>query len=99
MFLTKWHKRFFLKKLNRWSINLSSCDCIRTHSTINHESVLPTQAQVVICGTGVVANSLAYHLVENGWSDIVLIDQGKYVSLIECYIKYFGTYCLSRLPS
>jgi len=41
--------------------------------------VLPTQAQVVICGTGVVANSLAYHLVEYGWSDIVLIDQGKYV--------------------
>ncbi|KAL4119079.1 hypothetical protein QTP88_011944 [Uroleucon formosanum] len=77
MFLTRWQKRLYLKKLNCWSISPSGCDCTRTHSTINHESVLPTQAQVVICGTGVVANSLAYHLVENGWSDIVLIDQGK----------------------
>lgn len=79
MLLTRWQKRWYLKKLNRWSLSLTSCDCNRSHSVVSHESVLPTQAQVVICGTGVVANSLAYHLVENGWSDIVLIDQGKYV--------------------
>lgn len=80
MFLTKWRKRLYLKKLKCWSSSLSNCDCNRAQSTVAHDSaVLPTQAQVVICGTGVVANSLAYHLVENGWSDIVLIDQGKYV--------------------
>lgn len=80
MILTRWPKRLYLIKLNHWSTGLSKCDCVRKHSGITNESLLPTQAQVVICGTGVVANSLAYHLVENGWSDIVLIDQGKYVN-------------------
>lgn len=83
MFLAGWRKRLDLKKLGNWSSSLGSCDCFRAHSKVSHESVLPTQAQVVICGTGVVANSLAYHLVENGWSDIVLIDQGKYVFLLK----------------
>nr|XP_018910548.1 PREDICTED: pyruvate dehydrogenase phosphatase regulatory subunit, mitochondrial-like isoform X2 [Bemisia tabaci] len=40
-------------------------------------SVLPTQAQVVICGSGVVANSVAYHLVQHGWTDVLVIDQGS----------------------
>lgn len=85
MFLTRCQKPSYLKKLNRWSLSLGNCDCIRAHSKISHDSVLPTQAQVVICGTGLVANSVAYHLVENGWSDVVLIDQGKYVSsLMPC---------------
>lgn len=35
----------------------------------------PTQAQVVIAGAGVVANSVAYHLVKNGWKDIVILEQ------------------------
>lgn len=78
-----WRKRLDLKKLGSWPSSLASCDCSRTRSIGSYESVLPTQAQVVICGTGVVANSLAYHLVENGWSDIVLIDQGKYVFLLK----------------
>lgn len=68
-----------MKKLSRWSLSLINCDCNRANSNLSHDSVLPTQAQIVICGTGVVANSLAYHLVENGMSDIVLIDQGTYV--------------------
>ncbi|KAL1459132.1 hypothetical protein WDU94_011139 [Cyamophila willieti] len=38
-------------------------------------TLLPNQAQVVIVGSGVVANSVAYHLVENGWKDIVLLEQ------------------------
>lgn len=79
MFLTRWQKRLYLRNLKCWSLSLGQCDCTRAHSKISYESVLPTQAQVVICGTGLVANSLAYHLVENGWSDIVLIDQGTYV--------------------
>jgi len=41
--------------------------------------VLPTQAQVVICGAGIVGNSVAYHLVQNGWKDIVVIDQEQLV--------------------
>jgi len=36
---------------------------------------LPKQARVVICGTGIVGNSVAYHLVQSGWNDVVLIEK------------------------
>lgn len=47
--------------------------------TSDKSSVSPTQAQVIICGAGAVANSVAYHLTENGWSDVLLIDKGRLV--------------------
>ena len=38
---------------------------------------LPSRAQVVIAGSGLIGNSVAYHLVkEHGWSDVVIIDKG-----------------------
>ena len=37
---------------------------------------LPESARVVIVGGGVVGTSVAYHLAQHGWSDIVLVDQG-----------------------
>ncbi|KAJ8968469.1 hypothetical protein NQ314_002287 [Rhamnusium bicolor] len=43
----------------------------------NYSASLPTQAQIVIAGAGIVANSVAYHLVQNGWNDIVVVEQGK----------------------
>src|SRR5438045_457806 len=36
----------------------------------------PTQAEIVIIGGGITGASLAYHLVELGWGDVVLVDQG-----------------------
>jgi glycine cleavage system aminomethyltransferase T/glycine/D-amino acid oxidase-like deaminating enzyme len=39
-------------------------------------SSLPKQANVVIIGAGIVGNSLAYHLAQKGWQDIVLLDKG-----------------------
>ncbi len=39
-------------------------------------SNLPSKANVVIIGAGIVGNSLAYHLAELGWRDIVLLDKG-----------------------
>ena len=36
----------------------------------------PTSAKVVIIGAGIVGNSVAYHLANLGWKDIVLIDKG-----------------------
>uniref|UniRef100_G1R948 Pyruvate dehydrogenase phosphatase regulatory subunit, mitochondrial n=1 Tax=Nomascus leucogenys TaxID=61853 RepID=G1R948_NOMLE len=38
---------------------------------------LPTQAQVVICGGGIMGTSVAYHLSKMGWKDIVLLEQGR----------------------
>jgi glycine cleavage system aminomethyltransferase T/glycine/D-amino acid oxidase-like deaminating enzyme len=39
-------------------------------------STLPTTARAVVIGAGIVGNSLAYHLAELGWTDLVLIDKG-----------------------
>lgn len=38
---------------------------------------LPGQARVVICGGGVVGTSVAYHLAKLGWTNIVLLEQGR----------------------
>src|SRR5690554_8104668 len=37
---------------------------------------LPERAGVVIIGAGIVGNSIAYHLAEQGWREIVLLDKG-----------------------
>src|ERR671939_1738066 len=38
----------------------------------------PAKARAVVVGAGIVGNSLAYHLAELGWSDLVLIDKGPF---------------------
>ena len=38
---------------------------------------LPQCAQVVIIGGGVIGTSVAYHLTELGWTDVLLIEQGE----------------------
>ncbi len=37
---------------------------------------LPATAKCVVIGAGIVGNSLAYHLAELGWTDIVQLDKG-----------------------
>ena len=39
-------------------------------------STLPRQARAVVIGCGIVGNSLAYHLTDLGWTDVVLLDKG-----------------------
>ncbi len=38
---------------------------------------LPSRAQVVIIGGGVIGTSVAYHLTRLGWTDVVLLEQGQ----------------------
>jgi glycine cleavage system aminomethyltransferase T/glycine/D-amino acid oxidase-like deaminating enzyme len=38
-------------------------------------STLPTQAQVVIIGGGVIGCNVAYHLTKLGWKDVVLLER------------------------
>src|SRR4051794_17706734 len=40
-------------------------------------SAIPTAARAVIVGGGIVGCSVAYHLAQLGWRDIVLLEQGK----------------------
>src|SRR6476661_5693086 len=39
-------------------------------------STLPNHARAVVIGCGIVGNSVAYHLTDQGWSDVVLLDKG-----------------------
>jgi glycine cleavage system aminomethyltransferase T/glycine/D-amino acid oxidase-like deaminating enzyme len=39
-------------------------------------STLPSSARAVVIGAGIVGNSLAYHLAQLGWSDLVMLDKG-----------------------
>jgi glycine cleavage system aminomethyltransferase T/glycine/D-amino acid oxidase-like deaminating enzyme len=39
-------------------------------------SDMPTRASAVVIGAGIVGNSLVYHLSQQGWKDIVLVDKG-----------------------
>ncbi|MCW2764848.1 MAG: dependent oxidoreductase [Nocardioides sp.] len=38
---------------------------------------LPSRARVVIVGGGVIGASVAYHLTKLGWSDVLLLEQGR----------------------
>ncbi|XP_015903839.1 pyruvate dehydrogenase phosphatase regulatory subunit, mitochondrial isoform X2 [Parasteatoda tepidariorum] len=38
---------------------------------------VPQSVQVIICGAGAVGNSVAYHMNQNNWKDIVVLEQSK----------------------
>ena len=44
---------------------------------LNSESLLPKEAEIVICGGGIVGCSVAYHLAKLGWKDVLLLEQGR----------------------
>ena len=37
---------------------------------------LPSSARAVVIGAGIVGNSVAFHLTQLGWSDVLLLDKG-----------------------
>jgi glycine/D-amino acid oxidase-like deaminating enzyme len=39
-------------------------------------SSLPSHTRAVVVGCGIVGNSVAYHLTDQGWSDVVVLDKG-----------------------
>src|SRR3989441_10300315 len=41
---------------------------------------MPDSARAVIIGSGIAGSSIAYHLTERGWRDIVVLDQGPLIS-------------------
>ncbi len=55
--------------------------CHRQTDTSSQDSVFPASSHVVICGGGVIGCSVAYHLAKWGWTDVVLLEQGRYVEL------------------
>src|SRR5512142_2444805 len=55
----------------------------RLNSTVYHSfpgGLVQAQARVVIIGGGIAGCSLAYHLSQYGWKDIILVDKGELTS-------------------
>ena len=46
----------------------------------NSQGNLPSQAQVVIIGGGVIGCSVAYHLTKLGWKDVLLLERKQLTS-------------------
>ena len=42
--------------------------------------MIPDRARVVIIGSGIAGSSIAYHLTELGWNDVIVLDQGELIS-------------------
>uniref|UniRef100_A0A671T272 Pyruvate dehydrogenase phosphatase regulatory subunit, mitochondrial n=1 Tax=Sinocyclocheilus anshuiensis TaxID=1608454 RepID=A0A671T272_9TELE len=68
--------------LPRWLCGPRACPAhlhgsVRFLSTDSVSAALPARARVVICGGGIVGTSVAYHLAKLGWTEIVLLEQGR----------------------
>ncbi|GIY94528.1 pyruvate dehydrogenase phosphatase regulatory subunit, mitochondrial [Caerostris extrusa] len=65
-----------LQLLSRTSTCLTFKNQVCFKSSFASNSV-PQSAQVIICGAGATGNSVAYHMNENGWKDIIVLEQSK----------------------
>ena len=69
-------------------------------------SSMSNKAKVVVCGGGVTGTSVAYHLAEQGGMDVLLVEQGRYVSALKlCMIPAgqlrlcLSTWCVACVHS
>ncbi|XP_077999473.1 pyruvate dehydrogenase phosphatase regulatory subunit, mitochondrial-like [Glandiceps talaboti] len=84
-----WRRRLNLNGVRKLqdSTNVYICDkriggarCFSSESTTTGKkthNTLPSTARVVVCGGGVSGCSVAYHLAQLGWTDVVLLDKGS----------------------
>lgn len=73
------------KKLSLFLNRVSSRVIIQQHERSKASfgpSNVPQSSQVIICGAGAVGNSVAYHMNQNGWKDIIVLEQSKYGPII-----------------
>ncbi|CAL4112981.1 unnamed protein product, partial [Meganyctiphanes norvegica] len=58
-------------------LNQNHSRVTRDEFVIRKYSSLPARTQVVVCGAGMVGNSIAYHLTQAGWTDVVVLEQNQ----------------------
>lgn len=70
-------QRFFAKKIKLLHVNHKGISKRSVSSSANDEKP-PTEADVVICGGGVMGAAVAYHLAMAGWGErTVLIESSR----------------------
>uniref|UniRef100_A0A2R5LLI5 Putative dimethylglycine dehydrogenase n=1 Tax=Ornithodoros turicata TaxID=34597 RepID=A0A2R5LLI5_9ACAR len=57
------------------------------------EVILPKVCRVVICGAGLIGNSIAYHLVRRGWTDVLVLEKGR----IGCGASWRSSHLVGQL--
>ena len=57
-----------------------SAAALSTDASSDGSIVLPSHAQCVVVGGGVIGTSVAYHLAKAGWTDVVLLEQNTLTS-------------------
>lgn len=65
--------------INNQTWNIHKVNNNGVYMSNNFSTLVPSQSQIVIAGAGIVANSVAYHLVLNGWRDILILEQNRYI--------------------
>ena len=80
--LPRFHKKGCLfDQTSSQKISISPQTSVHTStvqsSNESNGSRFPTNCDVVVCGGGVIGASVAYHLALAGWTDVVLLEQGR----------------------
>ena len=52
-------------------------DAAKSSTALSSSDKLPSVAKVVICGGGLIGTSVAYHLAELGYKDVVLVTRDR----------------------
>jgi heterotetrameric sarcosine oxidase gamma subunit len=58
----------------------ADAQAVPTSEAARTAHALPSQAQVVVVGGGIVGTSVLYHLTERGWKDVVLLERKRLTS-------------------
>jgi shikimate 5-dehydrogenase len=76
--LNRVNRNLLLINQKSWSLFISNRKYTSLDETNDNSiKILPKSAKVVICGGGLIGTSIAYHLVQLGFKDIVLLTKNK----------------------
>ena len=72
----------------KFTITLCPCRIPRFNQRFyaNDAKKLPTSAEIVVAGGGVTGSSVAYHLAKLGKTDVLVLEQGRFVNFF--HLKY-----------
>ena len=82
------------RTLNNFDTSTGYTYSTETFTTLDNEryqsdSKPPGSTKVVICGGGLIGTSVAYHLADLGYKDVVLLTRDKYALFFNIFWLFF----------